>query len=152
MQRHMKVKAALAAVAIAGGATVATLGSASPALGFFSPPLSLQITVDSPGTLVAGGAGVNVDVTVECAGTGSAGADVFLRLTERSGSQIANGYGSTVVGCTNSKQTVVVLVTGQSGKVFKVGSAIASGNLSGCTPSFSVCGTETDNPTISITK
>jgi hypothetical protein len=149
MQRHMKVKAALAAVAIAGGAAAATLGSASPALGFFSPPLSLQITVNSPGTLVASGAGVNVDVQVECAGASSAA--VSVGLTERAGGLIASGYGSTVVGCTNSKQTVVVLVTAQPGKPFKTGSAIATGSISACTPSFSVCGNETDQPTIKIT-
>ena len=43
MQRHMKVKAALAALAITGGAAVAVVGPASPALGFFSPPLLLEI-------------------------------------------------------------------------------------------------------------
>ena len=56
MQRHMKVKAALAALAITGGAAVAVIGPASPALGFFSPPLLLEIHVNSPATLVAKGA------------------------------------------------------------------------------------------------
>ncbi len=46
MQRHMKVKAALAALAITGGAAVAAIGPASPALGFFSPPLLLEIHVN----------------------------------------------------------------------------------------------------------
>lgn len=148
MQRHVKVKAALAALAITGGAAVATVGSAGPALAFFSPPLLLEIHVNSPATLVAKGAGVDVSVQFECSGASTA--FVNVNLTERAGSAIASGYGSTEVGCTNTSQTVLVLVTAQPGKAFKKGTAVANGSISACTPDFSVCGSEQDQRTISL--
>jgi hypothetical protein len=149
MQRHMKVKAALAALAIAGGAAVATVGSAGPALGFFSPPLLLEIHVNSPATLVAKGAGVNVIVQVECSGASTA--SVSVSLTQRAGSGIASGSGSTQVGCTtNANQNVLVLVTAQPGKAFKKGTAVADGSVSACTPNFRVCGSERDQRTITL--
>jgi hypothetical protein len=108
MQRHMKVKTALAGLAIAGGAAVAALAPASPALGFFSPPLLLEIHVNSPATLVAKGASADVNLQIECAGARTA--FVSVSLTERAGSQIATGFGSTQIGCTNANQTVHVIL------------------------------------------
>jgi hypothetical protein len=148
MQRHMKVKAALAALAITGGAAVAALGPASPALGFFSPPLLLEIHVNSPATLVAKGASADVNVQIECAGARTASVDVSL--TQRAGSEIATGFGSTEIGCTNANQTIHVLVTAQPGKAFKKGTAVANGFISACTPNFSVCGNEQDQRTIAL--
>jgi hypothetical protein len=148
MQRHMKVKTALAALAIAGGAAAAAAGPASPALGFFSPPLLLEIHVNSPAALIAKGAGADVSVQIECAGARTA--FVNVSLTQRAGSQIATGSGSTEVGCTNANQTVHVIVTAQPGKAFKKGTAIADGVISACTPSFSVCGSEQDQRTIAL--
>ncbi|HEY7264272.1 MAG TPA: hypothetical protein VH589_22675 [Trebonia sp.] len=146
----MKVKAALAAVAIAGGAVVATVGPASPALGFFSPPLLLEIHVNSPATLVAKGAGVNVVARVECSGASTAFVEV--QLTQRVGSDTAIGFGSTEIGCaTNANQNVLVLVTAQGGKAFRKGTAVADGFVSACTPNFRVCGSEQDQPTIDLT-
>jgi hypothetical protein len=139
----------VAAVAITGGAVIAAVVPASPAVGFFSPPLLLEIHVNSPATLVAKGAGVNVTVQIECSGARTAEVDV--RVTERSGSQVASGFGSVQVGCTNANQTVLVPVTASSGKVFKKGSAIAQGFIFACTPNFSVCGSEQDQQTIQIT-
>ncbi len=149
MKRHMKVKAALAALAIAGGAAVAAVSSASPALGFFSPPLLLEIHVNSPATLVAKGAGVNVIVQVECSGASTA--SVSVSLTQRAGSEIASGFGSTQVGCTtNANQNVLVLVTAQPGKAFKKGTAVADGSIFACTPNFRICGSEQDQRTIDL--
>jgi hypothetical protein len=116
-------------------------------VGFFSPPLLLEIHVNSPATLVAKGAGVNVSVTFECAGARTA--DINVSVTERSGSQIAQGFGFVEVGCTGSTQNVVVLVTASSGKVFKKGSAIATASIFACTTRF--CGNEQDQETIQIT-
>ena len=150
MQRHMKVKTALAGLAIAGGAAVAVIGPASPALGFFSPPLLLEIHVNSPATLVAKGASADVTVQMECAGAQTA--FVQVSLTERAGSQIASGFGSTQVGCTNRNQTVLVHVTAQPGKAFKRGTAVADGSISACTPNFRICGDEQDQRTIDLGK
>jgi len=149
MQRFLRSKKTLAGLAIAGGAAIAAVGSAAPALGFFSPPLLLQIHVNSPGTLVAKGAGVDLALQIECAGARTASLDVSL--TERSGSQIASGFGSAQVGCTN--QTVLVHVIAQPGRVFKKGTGIADGFIFACTshkPRF--CGSEEDLRTISIGK
>ncbi len=106
--------------------------------------------MNSPATLVAKGAGADLTVQIECAGARSAFVDVSL--TERSGSQIASGFGSTQVGCTNQNQTVLVHVTAQSGKVFKKGTGIADGFISACTPNSRVCGSEQDQRTIDIGK
>lgn len=150
MQRHMKIKTTLAALAIAGGAAAAALGPASPALGFFSPPLLLEIHVNSPATLVAKGASADVSVQIECAGARTA--SVNVSLTERAGSEIATGFGSTEIGCTNANQTVHVLVTAQSGKAFKKGTAVADGSIFACTPDFRVCGSEQDQRTIDLVR
>ena len=72
MHRYLRGKAALAGLAIAGGAALAAVGSAAPALGFFSPPLALQLHIASPAALVAKGAGVDVPVQVQCAGAKTA--------------------------------------------------------------------------------
>ena len=151
MQRFLRGKKALAGLAIVGGAAIAAVAPAAPALGFFSPPLLLQIHVNSPATLVAKGAGADVTLQIECAGARTAFVDVSL--TERSGSQIASGFGSAQVGCTNQNQTVLVHVTAQSGRVFKKGTGIADGFISACTssrPRF--CGSEEDQRTIDIAK
>ncbi len=141
-------RATLVGVAIAAGTVFTVVVPASPAVGFFSPPLLLEIHVNSPATLVAKGAGVNVTVQIECAGARTA--DVYVNLTERSGSQVAQGFGYTEVGCTNANQTILVPVTANSGKVFKKGSAIADGYIFACTSNFSFCGSEQDHRTIQI--
>jgi hypothetical protein len=93
MQLRTKVRVALAGLAITGGAAAAVvLGSAGPALGFFSPPLLLEIHVNSPATLIAKGASADVSVQIECAGARTA--FVSVSLTERAGSEIATGFGS----------------------------------------------------------
>jgi hypothetical protein len=146
---RLRTKTALAAIAIAGGAVLATGSLATPAVAFFSPPLLLQISVQSPATLVARGAGANVTLKVECAGTRTAFAEVVL--TERVGKQIAQGFGSTEIGCTGQTQTVLIEVVAQPGKAFAKGSAIADGFISAC--SFGqhvVCGSEEDTPTIKL--
>lgn len=118
-------------------------------MGFFSPPLLLEIHVNSPAALVAKGAGANVIVRVEC--SGSSTAFVGVQLTQRVGSDTAIGFGNTEIGCTtNANQNVLVLVTAEGNKAFKKGPAVAQANVSACTPSFRVCGQETDSETISL--
>jgi hypothetical protein len=145
----MKVKAGLAAVAIAGGAAAAVAGPAGPALGFFSPPLLLEIHANSPASLVAKGSGVDVIVRVEC--SGSSTAFVGVQLTQRIGSDTAIGFGNTEIGCTtNANQNVLVLVTAEGTKAFKKGPAVAQAEVNACTPNFRICGQEIDTPTIAI--
>jgi hypothetical protein len=148
MQLRTKVKAALAGLAIAGGAAAAVLvGPAGPALGFFSPPLLLEIHVDSPATLVAKGAAVAVSVQIQCAGARS-DAFIDLSLTERAeGGGLATGFAFAEVKCTD--QTVHFTVIAQSGgKAFKAGSALADASVFACAPRF--CASEQDQRTIKL--
>jgi uncharacterized protein (DUF58 family) len=139
---------AISVAAIMAGAALALLGPASPAVGFFSPPLLLEVAIHPTATSVAKGAAVEVRLDVTCAGTNQA--FLFVMITQRSGSEIASGRGSATVGCTGQQQSVILLVTADSGRAFKTGSAVAEAELSGCAPA--VCGTDVDTRTIRIEK
>ncbi|MDQ1738866.1 MAG: hypothetical protein QOE53_518, partial [Pseudonocardiales bacterium] len=117
-----RAKAAAIGGALAGGVTLALLSPSSPALAFDSGGLYLALTVQSPATLVARGAAVDVAVDVTC-NAQYAGLDV--QLTERVGSRIANGYGSVQVVCTGSPQRLLVRVMASGDKAFSKGTALA---------------------------
>lgn len=138
---------AMTAAALVGGMAFVLFGPASPAVGFFSPPLLLDVQVKSPATLVAKGAAVDVKLEVICAGADTA--SVGVSLTQRAGSEIASGYGSTQIGCTNQWQTVIVTVQAQPGKAFKKGPAVADARIFGCAYYYP-CGSEEDIQTIDI--
>jgi hypothetical protein len=147
----MKLRAlAMTAAALAAGTALAVLGPASPAVGFFSPPLLLDVQIQPTATHIAKGAAVETRLEVTCAGATEA--FVNVSLVQRAGSEIASGYGYTQVGCTSQRQTVIVLVTADPGKAFKKGTAVADASISACTPDYSVCGYESDESTISITQ
>jgi hypothetical protein len=152
MQRHVKVKAILGALAIAGGAGIASVAvlPSSPALGFYSPPLLLRIHVGSPATLIARGAAVKVHLRFDCAGTQTA--NVTVNVTERvRGRNIAAGSGFAQVKCADASRTVRVAVTAQAGgKAFEKGVAFAYADLFGCAPSF--CANQPDQRTIKIVR
>src|SRR5262245_4459632 len=125
MLGRTKVKVILAALAVATGAAVAAaLGPAALAVGQSSPPLQLQIQVNSPATLVARGAGVEVSVTTECSGAAPGSGTVLVFLTQRVGPDTANGTGSLPIACTGASQSYQVLVQASAGKAFKKGSVI----------------------------
>jgi len=137
----------MATAAIAAGVAIAAVGPAGTAVAFFSPPLLLQIQVASPATLVAKGAGVDVTLQVQCAGTRTA--FINLNLTERFGKDIASSNGYTSVGCTGSQQAIVIRLLAQS-VAFKSGSALAQADISGCTRRF--CGNQPVSEVIKIAK
>ncbi len=116
-----KVKVALVGLVVAGGAAAAVaLGPAGPAVGQSSQPISVQVAVNSPATLVASGAGVDVFVTATCSGTLSISANV----TEKVGRYSATGYGTAAFNCTGTAQRVKVLaIANGGGKAFVEGSA-----------------------------
>lgn len=146
-----KVRVTLVGLVVAGGAAAAAaLGPAGTAAGQSSPPIQTQIQVNSPATLVAKGAGVDVSITASCSGvpTGSIG----VSLTEAVAKNLASGFGAATINCTGATQTIEVLVTAQAGKAFKQGSAIANANISACTPDFSDCSNQQVEPTIQIIK
>ena len=147
-----KRKLAAVVVAIIAGGLLALFATSGPAVAFFSGGLFLDVQVESPATLVARGAAVDVPLEVTCnarPGTSS----VQVTVTQKSGSGVAQGSGFTSVGCTGSGQQIRVRVQVSGvGKTFKQGTAVATADIFGCSQNFSVCGNETDSETISIQK
>jgi hypothetical protein len=142
----MKLRAlAVTAAALVVGTALAILGPASPAVGFFSPPLLLDVQVQPTATLVAKGAAVETRVEVTCAGASYA--YLSVSVTQRAGSEIASGYASQQIAC-YQRQTLLMVVSAGSGKAFKKGTAFAEAQIYGC--AYPVCGNETDQATISI--
>jgi hypothetical protein len=147
--RTKRAKVTAAVVAIVAGGVLALFVSGGPAVAFFSGGLFLDVHVESPASLVARGAAVDVPLEVTC--NASRETFVSVTVTQHAGSGVAQGSGSTSVGCTGSGQQIRVRVQATSGgKTFKQGSAVASAEIFGCTSNFSVCGDETDSQTIAI--
>jgi hypothetical protein len=152
--RANRTKAVMMGTVLAGGAAVAILGLATPALAYTSGGLNLNVTPLSPATLVARGAAVDVPVDVDC---NADYADLTLQVTERVGGQIATGSTDVLVACTGGHQTVLVRVpassiTTTSGRPFSKGPAVATASIYGCDVTVTTCGQESNSVTIQITK
>jgi hypothetical protein len=148
MRTKLRTRAAAAVVAILLGGLLALFATSGPAVAFFSGGLFLDVQVGSPAHLVARGAAVDVPVEVTCNATGTA--DVFVRVTQKSGSGVAQGFGSASVGCTGSGQQITIRALAEGGKTFKQGTAVASAEIFGC--NRVTCGSETDSEVIQIQK
>jgi hypothetical protein len=146
-----RLKAAVAAVTIAGATTAAILIPSSPAVAFSSGGLALDMVVQSPAHLIAKGAAVGLPV--ECTCSGAIEASLFVNLTERvAGGALATGSsGLDTLVCTGEIQHVILDVPASSGggRAFAKGSAFASAEISGCR---NFCGQQNDNETIKIQK
>jgi hypothetical protein len=148
MRTRLRVKLAVAAlVAILAGASFALFAPAGPAVAFSSGGLFLDVQVESA-TLVSRGAAVDVTLEVTCNATGTAFVDVSV--TQKSGSGVAQGSGSTSVGCTGSGEQIVVRVRAFGAKAFKQGTAVVSAEIFGC--NNVTCGSETDSEVIQLQK
>ena len=146
MRTRLRTRAAVV-VAILAGAVLALSVTSGPAVAFFSGGLFLDVQVNSPATLVARGATVDVPLEVTC--NAPDGAFVFVTVTQRSGSGVAAGSTSTSVGCTGSGQQILVRVSPTSGgKTFKQGTAVVTAQAFACRAN--VCGSETDSETVTI--
>jgi hypothetical protein len=146
MRSRLRAKlATAAAVAILAGASFTLFAPAGPAVAFSSGGLFLDVQVESA-TLVSRGAAVDVTLEVTC--NSPFGADVFVTVTQRSGSGVAQGFGSETVGCTGSGEQVVIRVQAFGAKTFKQGTAVASAEIFGC--NNVTCGSETDSEVIDI--
>jgi hypothetical protein len=143
-----RTKAAVVGTALAGGAALALFSPASPALGFLSGGLHLDVTAQSPATLVARGAAIDVPVDVDC--NASQNAFVSVGVTERVGSLTATGSGSVQVACNGGHQRFLIRVTASSGKAFAKGTAVANASIFGC--NNTTCGNESSSATIQIQK
>jgi hypothetical protein len=148
MRTRLRAKLAVAAlVAILAGASFALFAPAGPAVAFSSGGLFLDVQVQSA-TLVSRGAAVDVTLEVTC--NSPFGADVFVTVTQKSGSGVAQGFGSESVGCTGSGEQVVIRVQAFGGKAFKQGTAVVSAEIFGC--NNVTCGSETDSEVIQLQK
>ena len=99
---------------------------------------NVAVTVISPGTLVAKGAGVDVSAQVTCASSAfssSATAQVSVSLTERVGGKATSGRagGETFlpITCNDSPQPFELIVTSNNGRYAK-GEAIAQDSAAIC--------------------
>jgi hypothetical protein len=147
MTTKLRIEVATTVVAILAGGLLAWFATAGPAVAFFSGGLFLDVQVNSPATLLAKGAAVQVPVEVTCNATGSV--LVQVTVTQKSGSGVAQGSGSTQVGCAGSGEQITVLVTATGAKPFKKGDAVATAEISGC--NNVTCGSDTDSAVIQIT-
>jgi hypothetical protein len=145
MRTRLRSRLAAAVVAIVLGSVLALFATTGPAVAFFSGGLFLDVQVQSA-TLVSRGAAVDVTLEVTC--NSPFGADVFVTVTQRSGSGVAQGFGSESVGCTGSGEQVVIRVQAFGAKAFKQGTAVASAEIFGC--NNVTCGSETDSEVIDI--
>jgi hypothetical protein len=145
-----RTKAAVLGGTLAAGAALALLSPSSPALAYDSDGLYFAIAVQSPATLVARGAAVDVTVEVTC---NVHDPSAYVKLTERSGNWLVNGEGLLQLpACTGSPQRVVVRVIAQGQRPFAMGTGLASASISGCDYIGSVCGYESTSATIKIIK
>jgi hypothetical protein len=151
MKPRLRAKLAVAVVAILAGSVLALFATTGPAVAFFSGGLFLDVQVESPAHLVSRGAAVDVPLEVTCnARPGTT--DLFVSVSQKAGSGVAQGFGSTSVGCTGSGQQITVRVQASGGKTFKQGTAVANAEIFGCNADFSTCGSETDSEVIDIKK
>jgi hypothetical protein len=149
MKPRLRAKLAVAVVAILAGSVLALFATTGPAVAFFSGGLFLDVQVESPAHLVSRGAAVDVPLEVTCnARPGTASLSVVV--TQKAGSGVAQGFGSTSVGCTGSGQQITVRVQASGGKTFKQGTAVASAEVFGC--NNVTCGSETDSEVIDLKK
>jgi hypothetical protein len=145
----LRAKLAVAAlVAILAGASFALFAPSGPAVAFSSGGLFLDVQVQSPARLVSRGAAVDVTLEVTC--NSPFGADVFVTVTQKAGSGVAQGFAFENVGCTGSGEQVTVRVQASGGKTFKQGTAVASAEVFGC--NNVTCGSETDSEVIQLQK
>jgi len=129
-------------------AAAAAILPVSAAVAFVSPPLVLLAEPQSPAHLVAGGAALDVTVEYTCAATAM---DISVQASEKVGKRLASGYGYVSVSCDGATHTTVVRLTA-NGTAFVKGTAAVQLNMFGCSQDFSVCGSDTVNRTVTITK
>src|SRR5918995_162077 len=120
------------AIAITLGAALAATLPALPAVSQQSPPPPV-VEIGDTATLAARGAGLFVTVTVTCPAD-SDFADLFVSVSQRRGSRVANGSGFVSnIDCTGEPQEVIVPVQA-FGATFRAGVAFATAELFVCGP------------------
>ena len=145
MRSRVRARLAVGAVvAILAAVSFALFAPSGPAVAFSSRGLFLEVQVESA-TLVSRGAAVDVTLEVTC---NSGVAEVFVTVSQRSGSGVARGSAFETVGCTGSGEQVVIRVPAFGGRAFKQGTAVVSAEIFGC--NNVICGSETDSEVVEI--
>src|SRR6266508_3738327 len=101
MRTSVRTRVAAAVVALTAGGVLALFASAGPAVAFFSGGLFLDVQVESPASLVARGAAVDVPLEVTCNASPN-NAFIQVTVTQRAGSGIAQGTAvasAEILGC-----------------------------------------------------
>jgi hypothetical protein len=144
--RTKRTRIAATVVALLLGGLLALTATSGPAVAFFSGGLFLDVQVESPARLVAGGAAVEVPLEITCNATGT----VFVQVTvtQKFGSGVAQGFGFTEVACSGAGEQITVLVQASGARVFKKGTAVVTAEIFGCRNG--TCGSETDSEVIQI--
>ena len=144
--RTKRTRVATAVVAILLGGLLTVFATSGPAVGFFSAGLFLDVQVESPARLLARGAAIEVPLEVTCSGTGTV--DLYVSVSQRSGSGVAQGFAYEQVSCSGSGEQITVTVQATGGKTFRKGTAVVTAEVFGCNQA--VCGSETDTEVIEI--
>lgn len=142
-RRWVRFGAMIALTGVALAAIVA--GPITSAVGFFSPPLTLDVQIQSPAKLVARGAAVDVTLKVVCT---SERADLFVQVSERVGSAIAQGSAFKEITCEGDLQDVTITVFANN-KAFKRGTAVVQAEIFGC---VRFCASERDTAEIAVVR
>jgi hypothetical protein len=146
MSRLRPVRAAFAAVAVTAGVACALTIPASPAVAYYSGGLFLDIVAESPGTLLAKGAAVDVPLEYTCnAQSPYISVSVSQRVAD---GDLATGAATVQVACTGAHQRTTITVPASGTKAFVKGNAFVSATISGCLPGFINCGSEHDDATV----
>jgi hypothetical protein len=106
------------------------------------------ISVQSPATLIAHGAAVDVPVVFSCS-VDSDSASVNVYVNEAVGKRIAIGGTSVEVGCTGAPETMLIRVFANNTAFSKTRSALVQGSIYACNSEG--CGQAVDSATIRIT-
>ena len=113
-------------------------------------PAAAQATIDiESATLLARGAAAEVTYTVTCDPGGYL--NFSTTVTQRSGNDLATGYGYGQATCTGAPEAVSVTVVA-SGAPFRPGAAFITTGITYCDPSGSFCDYTTEQETVRITR
>lgn len=150
MIRLRRAKLAFAAIAVTAGVASALTISASPAVAYYSGGLFLDVSVQTPATLIAKGAAVDIPVEFTC---NAVSPYVSVSVSQRvANGDLATGAANVQVACTGAHQRTTITVPASGSKAFAKGNAFVSASVSGCLSNFTNCGTEYDDATVRFTR
>ena len=148
MRRLRRLKVGFAAAAVTAGVACAMTIPAGNAVAYYSGGLFLDIVVQSPATLLAKGAAVDIPLEYTCnAQTPYITVSVSQRVAN---GDLATGSATTQVACTGAHQRTTITVPASGTKAFIKGNAFVASGISGCLPNFTTCGSEYNNATVSF--